>query len=60
MTATSSFTIMAIFTVRVLYCTVQYDVLYDYTARELGPLRGGTIEFALCAVEGKTGKGIIS
>jgi hypothetical protein len=26
---------------------------------QLGPLRGGTIEFALCAVEGKTGKGII-
>jgi hypothetical protein len=31
-------------------------VRYGQDEKQLGPLRGGTIEFALCAVEGKTEK----
>jgi hypothetical protein len=41
-------------------CTF-YGNLYIATSLgdgQLGPLRGGTIEFALCAVEGKTKKEI--
>jgi hypothetical protein len=43
-------------------CTVQYYYCWSMRVSvitKLGPLRGGTIEFALCAVEGTTGKGIV-